>query len=121
MPRRRRTCGLPSWENGALCRNLQFPNIALQDEFGRFGPREESEWDEGRPKAGRHVHRLARPLVETGRVARPRMREAVLPFPAEREGDLPVVHVAGEDEVKRSRRQEIEDVREMAEEDPQVR
>ena len=67
------------------------------------------------------MHRSARTLVEARREAHAWMRKAELPVPPERQGDLAVVHVPAEHEIKRSGRQEAEDVREVAEQDAQVR
>src|SRR5438128_6070814 len=58
-------------------------------------------------------------LVEPRREARARMREAELPA-RERQRDLAVVHVSGEDELERARRQLVEDMREVTEENPQA-
>src|SRR5918994_5003401 len=49
------------------------------------------------------------------------MREAESSRAPQRKRDLTVVHVAGEDEVERSRRQEVEHVREVTEQDAEVR
>src|SRR2546428_12890335 len=48
------------------------------------------------------------------------MREAELARPPQRQRYLSVVHVPCEHEVERSRRKEIEDVREVAQEDAEV-
>ena len=66
------------------------------------------------------MHRPARTLVEARREAHARMREAELPVPPERQGDLAVVHVPAEHEIECPGRQEAEDVREVAEQDPQI-
>src|SRR3954469_24356939 len=48
------------------------------------------------------------------------MREAVLALSAQRQRDLAVVHVPGKDEIECARGKEVEDVREVAEQDAQV-
>src|SRR3954453_4698982 len=48
------------------------------------------------------------------------MREAVLALSAQRQPDLAVVHVPGKDEIECAGGKEVEDVREVAEQDAEV-
>ncbi len=66
------------------------------------------------------MHHASLARVQAGGITRPRVGEAELLASPGRERDLPVVHVACEHEVERARRQAVEDVGEVAEQDSQL-
>src|SRR5205823_2482777 len=81
--------------------------------------REEAERDEGGAETGRQVERRGGPAVEAAHV---RPAEACQPQAAARPGDadLSRVQVAGADQVEGAGREAVDDVRVVAEQDPQV-
>ena len=86
------------------------------DVWPRLGPRGEAERDERRTEAGRDVHRRRGAPVDAPRVRRTRMRKQHLPSGV-RQRDLPVVHVAREDEVEPARLEHVEDAWKVTEEE----
>src|SRR5438094_6897574 len=93
---------------------------SAQSELRRLGPRGEAEGNESRAEPGGDVHRRRAVSIDAARVGRARMREQHL-APGVRQGDLTVVHVAGEDEVEAARFELVENAWVVAEEDREVR
>src|SRR5581483_6561265 len=91
-----------------------------EHELRRLRTGREAERDERRAEAGRDVHRGRRRAIDTGGVGRRRVRERHLAARI-RQADLPVVEVAGEDEVELARLENVEDAWVVAEEDREVR
>src|SRR5439155_3003121 len=83
-------------------------------------PRQEPERHEGGAEAGGNMERWAVPPVETVDVAPAWMRERD-PADRKRQRDLAGMQMAGEDEIESTFRQPVDHVREVAEQDSQVR
>src|SRR6266516_742150 len=91
-----------------------------EDELRGFGPRQKAKWNEGGAEPGRDVKRAAVQPVEAVEVAPTRVRERDPPA-RERQCDLARVKMAGDDEIEHVLREPVDHVREVTEQDSQVR